>query len=166
VSAPDNRSRVLRAASAVARVAGAALLAWSAEIHLHLWMDGYRHIPTIGPLFLFQAIGGLVLAALVASTRRLIPTLVGVAFLGSTIGGLVISAWVGLFGFHDGFDAPFAHLSLVVEVAGVALLTTAVALQLATSLGTRGTPSRKHAVGRRAGGHRWIGALRSSHEVR
>jgi hypothetical protein len=147
-------------------VVGAALIAWSAVIHLHLWMDGYRHIPTIGPLFLFQAVGGLGVAVAVAGTRRVLPALGGMAFLGSTIGGLVLSAWVGLFGFHDGFDAPFAHLSLVVEVAGVALLTTAVALQLATSLGTRGTPSRKHAVGRRAGGHRWIGALRSSHEVR
>jgi hypothetical protein len=166
VSAPNNQSRPVRAASAAARVAGAALLAWSAEIHLHLWMDGYRHIPTIGPLFLFQAIGGLVLAAVVAATRRLILTLVGVAFLGSTIGGLVISAWVGLFGFHDGFDAPFAHLSLVVEAAGVALLTTAVALQLVTSMGTKGTPSRKHTVERGAGGDRWIGTLRSSHDIR
>ena len=128
-------------------------------------MDGYRHIPTIGPLFLFQAIGGLVLAAAVAGTRRLLPTLVGVAFLGSTIGGLLISAWVGLFGFHDGFDAPFAELSLVVEAAGVALLTAATGLQLATSVGTKGTAARKHTVGRGAGGHRRIGTLRSSHDV-
>jgi hypothetical protein len=114
-------------------VVGAALIAWSAVIHLHLWMDGYRHIPTIGPLFLFQAVGGLGVAVAVAGTRRVLPALGGMAFLGSTIGGLVLSAWVGLFGFHDGFDAPFARESLVVEAAGIAVLATAIALRVASS---------------------------------
>jgi hypothetical protein len=116
-------------------LAGAALIAWSAVIHLHLWMDGYRHIPTIGPLFLCQAGGGLVIAVAVAvaGTRRVLPALVGMGFLGSTIGGLMISAWVGLFGFHDGFDAPFARVSLVVEAAGIAMLATAIALRIAGS---------------------------------
>lgn len=105
-----------------AMFAGAALVAWSAVIHLHLWTIGYRHIPSIGPLFLFQSIAGFVIASAIAGTRRAIPALVGAALLASSVGGLLLSAWVGLFGFHDGLDAPFAKLSLVVEGAGIAVL--------------------------------------------
>jgi hypothetical protein len=108
---------------------GAILVVWSAAIHLHLWMIGYRHIPSIGPLFLLQSIVGFVIAAAVAGTRRIVPALVGIALLASSVGGLFLSAWVGLFGFHDGLDAPFAKLSLVVEGAGIAVLTAAVWLR-------------------------------------
>jgi hypothetical protein len=145
----------LRAASTGAMLAGAALLAWSAAIHLHLWTVGYRHIPTIGPLFLFQAIGGLVLATVVAGTRRVIPALIGIALLGSSIGGLLISAWVGLFGFHDGLDAPFAQTSLVVEAVGIAVLAAAIALRVEGG----GVPvSKPFSVGLRAGGPRSMSA--------
>jgi hypothetical protein len=110
---------------------GAALVAWSAAIHLHLWQVGYRNIPTIGPLFLLQAIGGFVVAAVVAGVRRLIPALMGIGLLASTLGGLVLSAEVGLFGFRDSFDAPFAHVSLLVEIAGIVVLSAACALRVA-----------------------------------
>ena len=36
----------------VLAVAGAALLVWSAVIHLKLWGAGYRDISVVGPLFL------------------------------------------------------------------------------------------------------------------
>jgi len=50
----------------------AALLAWIGYIHLHLWLEGYRHIPTNGPLFLLDAVAGFILAAaLLASPRPL-----------------------------------------------------------------------------------------------
>jgi len=39
---------------------GPALLAGSAVLHFHLWSsEGYRHIPTIGPLFLARAVCSL-----------------------------------------------------------------------------------------------------------
>lgn len=126
---PARHPKRWRAASTGAMLAGAALLVWSAAIHLHLWTVGYRHIPTIGPLFLFQGIGGVVLAAVVAGTRRVLPALAAMAFFGSSIGGLLISAWVGLFGFRDGLDAPFAQMSLVVEAVGIAVLAAAIALR-------------------------------------
>src|ERR1700733_13844052 len=44
-------------------LAGAALLAGSASIHLDLYLTGYRSIPTIGWLFLVQFIAAFVLAA-------------------------------------------------------------------------------------------------------
>jgi hypothetical protein len=108
---------------------GAALLAGSAAVHLHLWLMGYDHIPTIGPLFLFQVIIGFLLAGIISCTRRVLPALGAIAFLVSTIGALLLSATVGIFGFHDGFDAPDALSSLFLEGAGVAVLSVAVALR-------------------------------------
>jgi hypothetical protein len=121
--------RSARVAVTAAMVAGAALVVATALIHLHLWAAGYRHIPTIGPLFLAQSIAGAVVAIGIAATRRLASALVGAAFQLATAGGLLLSATVGIFGFHDGLDAPWASASLVVEGAGAAvLLATATIL--------------------------------------
>ena len=107
-------------------LAGAVLLVVSAVIHLHLWSTGYRHIPTIGPLFLLQGIAGIALALVVAATRRGWAALIGAGFAASTIGGLVLSVEVGLFGFKDSLSAPDATLSLVVESAAFLVLVAAV----------------------------------------
>jgi hypothetical protein len=111
-------------------LAGAGLIAWSAGIHLDLWHEGYKHLSTIGPLFLLQAIAGFALALLVAVLRRLVPALAGIVFLASTIGGFIISVNVGLFGFKDSLQVPFAHLSLIVESVGIAVLIGACILRI------------------------------------
>ncbi len=101
---------------------GAALVAAAALIHLYLWADGYRHVATIGPLFLVQGITGLLVAVGLVAWPRVVIAGLGAAFLVATIAGLVISASVGLFGFMDTLDAPWAGTSLVVESAGAVLL--------------------------------------------
>src|SRR5260370_8532410 len=50
-------------AALLLRLGCVALLAWIGYIHLHLWLEGYRQIPTDGPLFLLDAVAGLALAA-------------------------------------------------------------------------------------------------------
>jgi hypothetical protein len=122
---PASASLTMRVAVTTAMVSGAALIGVSGLIHLHLWADGYRNIPTIGPLFLAQAIVALLVSIVLVATRRLGSALLGVAFLASTAGGLFVSATVGLFGFHDGLNAPWAGVSLLVEGIGVAVLTVA-----------------------------------------
>ena len=114
-----------RRAATVLCLAGAVLLVLSAAIHLHLWSTGYRHIPTIGPLFLLQGVVGVGVALVVAVTRRAWAALVGAAFAASTIGGLLLSVQVGLFGFQDSLNAPDATLSLVVESAALLILAAA-----------------------------------------
>ena len=107
---------------------GAGLVAASAGIHLHLWLSGYRFIPTIGQLFIGQAVTGFALAARLAWTRRPTLAILSALFLVATIGGLLTSAWFGLFGFRDGFDAPYAGLSVLVEGAGALVLCTGALL--------------------------------------
>lgn len=57
----------------VLRLVGAGLLAANAGIHAYLWNVGYRTIPTIGPLFLANAVlaAALVIAVLFCPQRPL-----------------------------------------------------------------------------------------------
>src|SRR6516162_7327326 len=62
VPAPGGR----RAAALLVRLICVALLAWIGAVHLHLWLEGYRQIPTDGPLFLLDAVTGLALLGWIA----------------------------------------------------------------------------------------------------
>jgi hypothetical protein len=107
------------------RVAGAGLLAWMGWIHLHLWSQGYKHIPSIGNLFLLNFIGAVLLAlAALASPARTLFLAAGSAALmvAGTLVSLIISINIGLLGFKDAYNAPFAHLSIWVEVIALVVL--------------------------------------------
>ncbi|MGZ4507575.1 MAG: hypothetical protein ACXVX8_17260 [Blastococcus sp.] len=111
----------------VLRVAGAALLAGTAWIHLHLWSIGYDGIAWIGPLFLVNAVSGFLLAAAVlAAPRRLLfwPAAAGGLLEAGTLGALALSSTVGLFGFVESTAASLFWPSVVVEAAGTVLLAT------------------------------------------
>ena len=115
--------------------AGSLLVVASSVIHFELWDDhGYRNIPTIGPLFLFQAVAGVLLALGTSVARRGFLVLAEAGFILSTAAGLIISVNFGLFGWQDSMSAPYAGLALSVELAAAALLLAATALMV-TSLG-------------------------------
>lgn len=128
-AAGTKRGRGRRAVVNLTMAVGAGFGAWSAAIHLDLWQQGYRSVPTIGWLFLLQAVLGFALAAVVLLTRRVLAALSAAIFLASTAGGLVFSVEWGLFGFRDSFGAPFAAESLAVEAAGAATLAMAALLR-------------------------------------
>jgi len=116
-----------RAVVEVLCLAGAALLAGSATIHIHLWQGSYGAIPTVGPLFLFQGVAGAVGAAVVALVRRAAVMVVGAVLLVSTAVGLLLSHFFGLFGYKENLAVPYAGMSLWLEFVGAALLTVAAA---------------------------------------
>jgi hypothetical protein len=108
---------------------GSILLAVSAVVHFHLWdSEGYRNIPTIGPLFLMQAIVGIVLAVATAISRKLALVAASAILAVSSIGGLLISIWWGLFGWQESFTAPYVSVALWVEGAAAVLLGAASVL--------------------------------------
>jgi hypothetical protein len=115
--------------------AGSTLVVASSVVHFELWDDhGYRNIPTIGPLFLMQAVVGVVLALGTSVTRRVLLVLAEAGFILSTAAGLIISVNFGLFGWQESMSAPYAGLALAVELAAAALLAAATALMV-TSMG-------------------------------
>lgn len=109
----------------VIRIAAAALLVAMAAIHLWLWFDGYAEIPLVGPGFLVDTAGGVLLAvALFAAPRRAVGAIafLGALLMAGTLAALVLSLTVGLFGFFDGLQAPLVPTTLVVESVGVVVL--------------------------------------------
>lgn len=105
------------------RVVSAGLLAAIAGIHLDLWAgNGYRYIPTIGPLFLLNGVAGcaLALACLAAPRRFLVPVAAsGALFAAGTLGALLISVNFGLFGFTESTTAPLLYQAVAVESAEI-----------------------------------------------
>src|SRR5437660_1732407 len=83
------------------RVAGALLLVVSACIHLGLYLTGYRSIPTIGWLFLVQAVVAFILAVGALVTHSRLVAVAGAAFALSTLGCYLLAVWIGLFGFRE-----------------------------------------------------------------
>jgi hypothetical protein len=68
-SCPPETPKAIVMIATAAIVAGAGLVAATATIHLHLWLAGYRHVSSVGPLFLAQAISGLLLAPRLGSSE-------------------------------------------------------------------------------------------------
>ena len=111
------------AAALLLRLGCAALLAWIGYIHLHLWQEGYRQIPTDGPLFLLDAVAGFILASVLLAWPRPLAGLLAVAYTASTLGALLISLTVGLFGFRESISASYVVQSLAIETITVLALT-------------------------------------------
>jgi hypothetical protein len=142
-SFPDNTPRLLAVVGTIAILAGAALVAATAAIHLHLWLAGYRHVPRIGPLFLAQAVTGFALAPVLALGRHLAIVLGAALYMAASAAGLLLSATVGFLGIHDGLGVPWAAPSLTVELTGMVLLGGAGAVAIRRLIARRGpTPCR------------------------
>ncbi|MGV4983872.1 hypothetical protein ACVB8X_05165 [Streptomyces sp. NRAIS4] len=107
------------------RAATAATLAAGGYIHAQLYIDGYRFIHIIGPLFLLQASASFAFAALLLIGTP--PPLLRISEAGVALGALVgftASRTVGVFGFTErGLQpAPQAVLSLLAETGTLLLL--------------------------------------------
>jgi hypothetical protein len=111
---------------------GAALMVVSGLVHLHLWDIAYRHVATLGPLFLLQAALALVMAVALAATRRWVVVLACISLMAGTIVGFVLVLTVGLFGFTLHVVTGWAVLAVVSE--GGAIVALAIALWCSHSL--------------------------------
>ncbi|MGW1199253.1 hypothetical protein ACWD4B_25955 [Streptomyces sp. NPDC002536] len=104
----------------------AATLAAGGYIHAQLYIDGYRFIHVIGPLFLLQASTSFALAVLllIGIPPLLMRTAAAGVALGA-LGGFAASRTVGVFGFteHGLQPEPQAVLSLLAETGTLLLLT-------------------------------------------
>lgn len=131
----DTTEQTSRTLTLSVRVVGAALLLAMGGIHLKLWVDGFRDIPWIGPLFLANVVLGAAAAvAVLVTPRRWFPwvaLLAGLLSIG-TLGGLVLSLTVGLFGYHE-VVAGYVVPTIIVESAGFLVLAGYGAYELLRS---------------------------------
>jgi len=150
-TAPRRGTR--RAAVLLLQLTCVALLGWIGYIHLHLWLEGYRQIPTDGPLFLLDAVAGLTLAAALLVWPAPLTRLLATGYTAATLGALLISLTVGLFGFHESISASYVTLSLLIEAITVLVLASwtvlaAIPDRLAPNT-TNPAPSPQHPVATR-----------------
>jgi hypothetical protein len=117
----------------VLRLVGAGLLVWIAGIHLRLWQEGYKFIPTNGPLFLLDAIVAVALAAAILAWAAPLTGVLAAGFVATTLGALIISLAIGLFGFRESISASFVVLSIELESVAIVILLGCTALAAAAT---------------------------------
>jgi hypothetical protein len=104
----------------VSRGLAAAGVLLSATVHLDLWdVQRFRDIPTIGPLFLLNVIGGLVLGVVVLTWRHWLPALGAAGYGAVTVLFFWISVVHGLFGLKEVATGSSQVLSEVAEYVAV-----------------------------------------------
>jgi hypothetical protein len=127
----------------------------SADIHLEMWATGFRNIPVIGPLFLLNTAGGLVLGVALLVGRYRLVALAAAGFGALTLAAFAVSATVGLFGVQESLSGVPERLSVLAE--SVAVVGGVVLAVLPARTGQGGPPagagtdtSHAHPGGRRA----------------
>jgi xanthine/uracil permease len=103
-------------------VLSAVLMICSGLIHIHLWDIAYRHVATLGPLFLVQAVAALVLAVVLVGTRLVVVALACISLMLGTVGGFILADTVGLFGFKLPAVTGWADEALITELLSALLL--------------------------------------------
>ena len=111
--------RSVRTDTLVLRGAAALGVLVSALVHLWLWLHGWDSISVIGPLFLLNAVAGVVITVAVLVWRHWLPLLAAVGFGAATLGAFVISATVGLFGVNETWTGTSQTLGWVSELLAV-----------------------------------------------
>jgi len=124
---PGQRSARSARVRLALRLAGGGLLIATGAIHLDLYLTGYRSIPTIGWLFLFQVIAAFVLGAAVLASGARLAAAAGAVFSLATLGGYLLSLWIGLFGFKEvrttaGIAAGVVEVAAFAALAGLATM--------------------------------------------
>jgi hypothetical protein len=108
------------------RWGAAVLLIVISVVHLHLWLDGYRYLATIGPLFLIDVISAALLAVVVAVRLNVVVAFGAASLAAGTLGANVLSLLLpkGLFHFKEVGVSYSGGFAIASEVGVVALLGT------------------------------------------
>jgi hypothetical protein len=109
------------------RLIAAAALLVSAYVHLHLWLDGFRHVHVIGPLFVVNVAAGVGIAVLLVFWRHVLAPFLAFGFGASTLGGFAIAAQWGLFGDHEKWQGNYVWAAAASEAVAIVAGLYAVA---------------------------------------
>jgi hypothetical protein len=140
------------------RLGAIALLAVGA-VHLQEYLgDGYRSIPTIGPLFLLNAVSsGLVAIGLLAPLERILHHRraelmsgvlagAGLAIAAGSLIALFVSESATLFGFSEAGYGTAIVLAIIAEALAVALLAPVATVSLRRAASGDSAPGMSRAV--------------------
>jgi hypothetical protein len=123
---PARRGRPAVEPSWVWRSLAAAGVLVSAVVHLVLWTRGYDDIPLVGPLFLVNAVSGVVLAVLLLTWRHWLPLVGGILFGAVTLLAFVASATSDLLGISPEIIGVNELVAAAAELVAVVASTVAL----------------------------------------
>ena len=103
------------------RYAAALAVLVSVVIHLTLWFQGMRSVHVIGPAFLLNAFGGIVIAGLLVRWRHPGAGVLAACFGMATLGAFTLASTIGLFGDHESWEGFSVFAAATVEILAVVL---------------------------------------------
>ena len=119
-----------QATSDVLRALLSACVMLSAVVHLDLWANGMSTLEVVGPAFLLNGIGGLVLGVLVLVWRHWLPLLGAIGFGVATLTAFLISTTPGgFFGVHEEWVGIPVWLSAISEIGAIVLGVAALLVE-------------------------------------
>jgi hypothetical protein len=137
------------------------LMICSGLIHIHLWDIAYRHVATLGPLFLVQAVAALVLAVVLVATRVVAVALVCIVLMLGTVGGFILADTVGIFGFTLPAVTGWADEALITEGLSALLLAALVVRSWWAWRSSQASQASRASAARRAAGGSGMAPARS-----
>lgn len=124
-----------------ARLLAAIAVLVSALVHLREWLDGFRDVHIIGPLFVVNIVSGVVIAVLLVTWKHWLAPFLAVGLGASTLGGFAIaSTSAGLFGDHEKWQGGYVWLAAASEAVAILAGLYAVSREL------HRTPAREHSA--------------------
>lgn len=91
----------------------------SGAVHLWLWSDGMKDVDVVGPMFMLNAVAGLVIGLAVLFWRNWVPLFLAVGFGASTLLAFLISVTVGLFGVNEVFWGTWQAIAMLAELLAI-----------------------------------------------
>ena len=122
------------------RVVAAVAVLVSAFVHLKLWFDGFRHDHVVGPAFMLNAVGGLVIAVLLLTWRHWVPAFLALGFGVSTLAAFTVATLPsGLFGVHEHWVGAYTWTAAIAEAVAAVTGATLLWRELPRRVGSQST---------------------------
>jgi hypothetical protein len=115
--------RIFESTDRLLRWATTVLLAVIGIVHLHLWQDGYRTLPTIGPLFIVAVVAAGIIALFTSVQLNWVTASAAACFASGTLAANLASLLLprGLFEFKEIGVSYSGVIAIASEVGVVAL---------------------------------------------
>jgi hypothetical protein len=124
-----------------ARIVAALAVLVSAYVHLYEWLNGFRHVHVIGPLFIVNIIAGVAIAVLLFTWKHWLAPFLALGFGASTLGGFALATTSGgLFGDHEKWQGSYVWIAAISEAVAILAGLYAVSREL------RAAPMRERSL--------------------
>lgn len=95
-------------------------------VHLQQYLSFIKDVPTVGVLFILNAVGAAGIALALAGTRNALPAVAGIALCVGALVSVAIALYATLFGYTETWRVPTV-LAVASELVAVAVLAAFIA---------------------------------------